>query len=93
MPEMDGLQFLAEMRKHFGDDIGVTMLTAWEDEEKWDKATSGFVINYLKKPFKSDDLIATVDSFFEGKEDDMVIKTFEKHLEKRAEFEKGKEEK
>ena len=88
MPEMDGLQLLEKIRKDFGEDIGISMLTAWEDEEKWDRATSGFVINYIKKPFKSEDLISTVDGFFQGKEEKMVLKTFEKHLEKREEFKK-----
>lgn len=86
MPEMDGLQALEKIRKDFGEDIGISMLTAWEDEEKWDRATSGFVINYIKKPFKSEELIATLDNFFEGKEEKMVLKTFEKHLEKREEL-------
>ena len=86
MPEMDGLQFLEKIRKDFGEDIGVAMLTAWEDEEKWDRATSGFVINYIKKPFKSEELISTIDSYFEGKEEKMVLETFEKHIDKREQF-------
>lgn len=86
MPEMDGLQFLERIRKDFGEDIGVSMLTAWEDEEKWDRATSGFVVNYIKKPFRAEELISTLDKFFEGKQDKMVIDTFEKHIEKREEF-------
>jgi len=88
MPEMDGLQFLEKVRKDYGEDIGVAMLTAWEDEEKWDRATSGFVVDYIKKPFKSEELMATIDGFFSGKEEKMVLKTFEKHLEKREEFKK-----
>jgi CheY-like chemotaxis protein len=90
MPEMDGLQFLEKIRKEYGEDIGVTMLTAWEDEEKWDRATAGFVVNYIKKPFKSDELVSTIDRFFEGKEGKMVLETFEKHVKKREEFKKGK---
>ena len=91
MPEMDGLSLLEKIRKDFGEDIGISMLTAWEDEDKWDKATSGFVVNYIKKPFKAEDLISTLDGFFEGKEEKMVIDTFEKHIEKREEFKKAKE--
>jgi len=89
MPEMDGLQFLEKVRKDFGEDIGISMLTAWEDEEKWDRATSGFVINYIKKPFKAEELLATIESFFSGKEAKMVLDTFEKHIEKRDEFRKS----
>lgn len=90
MPEMDGLQLLEKIRKEHGEDIGVSMLTAWEDEDKWDRATSGFVVNYIKKPFKSDELIATIDGFFSGEEGKMVLNTFEKHIEKREEFKKNK---
>ena len=86
MPEIDGLQFLEKVRKDYGEDIGVAMLTAWEDEEKWDRATSGFVVNYIKKPFKSDDLINNLNKFFGGEEGKMVLETFEKHIEKREEF-------
>src|SRR3989344_6044698 len=64
MPEMDGLQFLEKVRKDFGEDIGISMLTAWEDAEKWERATSGFVVNYIKKPFKTEELILTLDEFF-----------------------------
>jgi len=88
MPEMDGLEFLERVRKDYGENIGVIMLTAWEDEEKWDRATAGFVINYIKKPYKRDELIKTIDSFFEGKEGELVLKTFAKHIEKREQFKK-----
>jgi CheY-like chemotaxis protein len=90
MPEMDGLQFLDKVRKEFGEDIGVSMLTAWEDEEKWDKATSGFVVNYIKKPFKGNEILTTLEGFFAGKDAKMVLDTFEKHIEKREEFRKPK---
>lgn len=88
MPEVDGLQLLEKIRKDYGEEIGISMLTAWEDEEKWDKATSGFVINYIKKPFKSEDLLSTIKNFLEGREARMVLDTFEKHIEKQAEFKK-----
>jgi CheY-like chemotaxis protein len=88
MPGMDGLQFLAKIRKEFGEDIGISMLTAWEDDEKWDRATSGFVVNYIKKPFKSEELLSTIENFFKGNEDRMVLDVFEKHIEKREEFKK-----
>ena len=86
MPEMDGLTFLEKVRNEFGEDIGISMLTAWEDADKWDRATSGFVVNYIKKPFKSEELISTLDNFFEGKEGKMVLDTFERHIKKKEEF-------
>ncbi len=90
MPEMDGLSLLEKIRKDFGPDIGVSMLTAWEDAEKWERATAGFVINYIRKPFKANELIKTLDDFFEDDESEMVIKTMEKHLQKKEEFKRGK---
>ncbi len=90
MPETDGLTLLKKVRKSFGEDIGVSMLTAWEDEEKWDKATGGFVVNYIRKPFKSEEILATLDKFFQGGEGKMVLDTFEKHLDKKEEFKKNK---
>ena len=88
MPEMDGLQLLEKIRKDYGEGIGAIMLTAWEDAEKWERATSGFVINYIKKPYKKDELLSSIDGFFSGKEGKMVLKTFDKHIEKRKEFKK-----
>jgi len=93
MPEMDGLQFLEKIRSEFGyagKELGVIILTAYEDKEKWDRATSGFVINYLAKPYKPQELISTIDRFFAGEEPNLVIETFEKHLERKKKgFEKS----
>ena len=86
MPGMDGLTLLEKIRSEFGEDIGVCLLTAWEDEEKWDRATSSFVLNYIKKPFRLEELLETIENFFEGKEGKMVLNTFEKHIKKREEF-------
>ncbi|MGB9612852.1 MAG: response regulator [Candidatus Margulisiibacteriota bacterium] len=86
MPEMDGLQFLEKIRKEYGEDIGVTMVTAYEDAEKWDRATAGFVVNYITKPFEPEKLIETIDRFFSGEETKMVVETFEKHLGKKKEW-------
>jgi len=91
MPDMDGLQFLEKLRQDYNEGIGVAMLTAYEDGEKWEKATDGFVVDYIKKPFEPADLIATADNFFAGKEAEMTIKTFEKHIEKRDSFGSKKE--
>lgn len=90
MPEMDGLQFLEKVRKNYGESIGVAMLTAWEDAEKWGKATDSYVINYIKKPYKKDELLATIDRFFAGEEIKMQLETFEKHIKKEKEFKQGK---
>ncbi|OGC36456.1 hypothetical protein A2311_03090 [candidate division WOR-1 bacterium RIFOXYB2_FULL_48_7] len=93
MPEMDGLQFLSLLRKEDKySETGVIMLTAYEDEDKWDKATSGFVSGYLKKPVKEEELVTVLDHFFshEGASAEMTMKTFEQHIAKREEFKKNK---
>lgn len=87
MPGMDGLQFLEKVRQDYGEGIGVVILTAFEDAEKWERATSGFVVNYIKKPFKNEEIIATIDEFFSGQGAEMTLKTFEKHIAKRKELE------
>lgn len=91
MPDMDGLQFLEKMRKSYDDDkIGVIMVTAYEDEEKWDRATSGFVAGYLKKPIDEKEMMAMIERFYSDSEAryGMTMDTFEKHIEKREEFKK-----
>ena len=88
MPDMDGLQLLEKIRREFSNDIGISMLTAYEDAEKWDRATSGFVINYIKKPFDEKELLETAEKFFSGDGTDQIIRTFEKHIAKRDELKK-----
>lgn len=76
MPEMSGLEFLAKLREDYPEDkIGVIMLTAWEDEEKWKKARDGGAAGYLNKPFKGDQLLSLADRFFAGKDLWMVEQT------------------
>jgi len=92
MPEINGLQLLEMIRQKYSDDLGAMMLTAYEDEEKWDKATSGFVVGYINKPYKDEDLLATIDRYFNGlgEQGKMVIETFERHIDKREAWKKDK---
>ena len=89
MPEMDGLQFLEKLRQDFNEEnLGVLMVTAYEDEEKWDRATSGFVCGYIKKPITKANLFAKLDLFFSNPDArcKMTLDTFEKHIDKREEL-------
>ena len=90
MPEINGLQLLEMIRNLYHDDIGIIMLTAYEDEDKWDKATSEFVVNYIKKPYKDEEILTTIKRYFNGvrEQGKMVLETFEKHMEKREEWKK-----
>lgn len=95
MPEMDGLQFLEKIRKTYTEEqIGIIMVTAYEDEEKWERATSGFVAGYITKPFKEEKLLEALDRYFSGEKEKfkMVLDTFEKHIEKKGEFKKKEPE-
>jgi CheY-like chemotaxis protein len=89
MPDMDGLQFLEKLRKeHKEEEFGVMMVTAYEDAEKWDRATSGFVAGYIKKPIVEKEVVDAVKRFFSNPDSryKMTIETFEKHIQKREEL-------
>lgn len=82
MPEMDGLEFLREWRKsEIFDLIPVILLSAYEDEEKWAKATDvtqGMVAKYLKKPVKKNDLLDSLHRILVKREgEDMIDDTRE----------------
>ncbi|MFH2034322.1 MAG: response regulator [Candidatus Margulisiibacteriota bacterium] len=85
MPEMNGLELLARIRLTYPDDkMGVIMLTAYEDADKWEKATDGHVAGYLKKPFKEEELLKTLERYFSSADEKtkMIFETFEKHVDK-----------
>lgn len=72
MPEMDGLQFLEKLREDYQERVGVIILSAYEDVEKWAKARHGLAAGYLTKPYKKADLLMRVKEFFDGMEDQMI---------------------
>lgn len=75
MPEMDGMEFLEKLRKDYMERIGVIILSAWEDEEKWEKARQGMVVGYITKPFNPPALLNHLEDFFEGHEEQMMDMT------------------
>ncbi|OGC03928.1 hypothetical protein A2276_04850 [candidate division WOR-1 bacterium RIFOXYA12_FULL_43_27] len=77
MPEVDGLQFLKELREKepWFKIMPVIILTAYEDRTKWAKATSplrGMIAAYLKKPPNEQELIDTLDRIFNGEIGHMI---------------------
>lgn len=86
MPDMSGLEFLKKLRLDYGPaDIGVIILSAWEDDEKWKKSRDGSVAGYMLKPFREEELLKSIDSFFSGKGNWMVEQTKWKLLGKEEE--------
>ena len=66
MPDLDGLDMLREWRKSAGfyEEMSVIILSAYEDQKKWAKATSpivGGAVGYLKKPFNPDELVDVLE--------------------------------
>ena len=73
MPEMDGLQFLEKLRQDYAGKIGVIIVSAYEDEEKRAKASSGKVAGYLTKPFDDKALLIHLNLFFKSGGDDFLV--------------------
>jgi CheY-like chemotaxis protein len=96
MPKMDGLEFLKELRR--GESclqlIPVIMLTAYEDRDKWSKATSpteGMAAAYLKKPIDEEELIKAIERCVFDKElGAMIDETRKKKYERLEELKEEK---
>lgn len=91
MPEMNGQQFLRELRKKEPqiELMPVIILSAYEDEEKWGDVTSpssGLAASYLKKPFNKQELIDTIERVFQGEMGYMIDETREKHYKKLEQY-------
>ena len=92
MPEMNGLQFLKELRKQEGalmfrdsgafHQLPVIILSAYEDIEKISSATDptiGKAVKYIVKPDRIRDLaelISTVDQVFANKDRELISQTY-----------------
>ena len=95
MPEMDGLQFIKRLRREeaWFKLMPVIVLTAFEDEEKLQVTTNpvvGNVVAYLKKPFRKEELIDTIDRVFHNEIGHMIDETREKKYKRLGELEAEK---
>ncbi len=64
MPEMNGVELLNETKKRWPD-IPVIMVTAFGEVDKAVSAMQAGAFNFLAKPFKNDELIATINKAIE----------------------------
>ncbi len=60
MPEMDGLQFLQEIKK-INADLPVIIVTAYAEVDKAVEAMQSGAFSYLAKPFSNDELIVNIN--------------------------------
>ena len=93
MPGMDGLQLLERIRKEHNRSIGVFIVSAYEDSEKWDKALDHLIAGYIKKPYDRQDLLQQLDQFFqsEGSASGMIRQTLREGVERLEQLDKRKE--
>lgn len=92
MPNMNGIQFLKELRKqeYFVTKMPVIILSAYEDNEKWKEVTNsreGYVCAYCKKPVNIDELLETIGRIQGYESEVMIQQTQGKHHAKRKELE------
>lgn len=92
MPNMNGLQFLKELRKQetFITKMPVMILSAYEDTEKWEAVTDsygGYVCGYCKKPVDMDELLLALQRIQGAESEVMIRQTMEKKYAKSKELE------
>ena len=97
MPEMNGVQFINKLRKNEGAFklTPVIVLTAYEDVDKWTGTTNpndGLAADYLKKPFKEQELIDDIDRIFRGESGYMIDSTRDQTYDKVVEAMKNDKE-
>lgn len=84
MPELNGLEFIKilrreEMKNGIRNHIPVIVVTAYDDEEKWEAVTDpvyGKAAAYLTKPFEKDILLTTLEKVqaeYAASDDDSIL--------------------
>ena len=60
MPEVDGLELCSMLRRHYGDDLRICMITAATDPEAVKRAAQSGADGWLTKPIRKAELLALV---------------------------------
>lgn len=60
MPEVDGLELCSRLRRHYGDDVRICMITAATDPEAVKRAAQSGADGWLTKPIRKAELLALV---------------------------------
>lgn len=89
MPNMNGIQFLKELRKqeYFVTKMPVIILSAYEDKEKWREVTNsydGYVCEYCKKPVNIDEVLVALARIQGAESEVMIQQTQVKSYDKRV---------
>lgn len=85
MPEMDGFEVCRRIKKDSNkNEIPIIFLTAKTDTESIQKAFNIGGIDYVNKPFRSDELLARVKTHAELKESKDKLKMLNKRLEEKV---------
>lgn len=75
MPRMDGMQVLERVRQEYPD-TGVVMMTAHGSEDIAVEAMKNGAIDYIAKPFSTDDLVKKVEraiQFHRARQDNLIL--------------------
>ena len=64
LPGLDGIGVLRALKEDLGlRDVPVLMVTAWDDPALMDEAMGLGAVDYVRKPFDPDSLVARVEAF------------------------------
>ena len=66
MREMDGITALKELKKN-NPQVRIVMVTALAHDEKQKEASAGGALGFIRKPFKQDEILETIEKVLEKK--------------------------
>jgi DNA-binding response OmpR family regulator len=65
MPKMDGMALLARLREERSQ-LPVLMISGYGEETFWSQAIGLGAVDYILKPFRQEDVVASVQKVFHG---------------------------